>query len=90
MIRERDYKFGFENNNVFLLYLYYKTEDDFVKEVIHFKRLLVEHGNRNVNKNWIEKLHPEYLSNYRSLLIAGGEYALLEKLDIEKYMTELK
>ncbi|MCF8373145.1 MAG: hypothetical protein K9H64_16115 [Bacteroidales bacterium] len=88
LIRERDYKFGFENNNVFLLYLYYKTDDDFVKEVIQFKKTLIDSDGEDINLNWFESSQPKYSLNYRRLLIAAGEYWLLEKLDIEKYMTE--
>lgn len=88
LIRERDYKFGFENNNVFILYLYYKTDDDFVKEVIQFKKILLDTDGEEINLNWFESSQPKYSSNCRRLLIAAGEYGLLEKLDIEKYMTE--
>jgi len=88
LIRERDYKFGFENKNVFLLYLYYKTNDDFVKEVKNFKKILLDSDGEEINLNWIKDSQPKYSSNYRTLLIAAGEYWLLEKLDIEKYMKE--
>lgn len=87
LIRERDYKFGFESNNVFLLYLYYKTKDDFVKEVIDFKKALIDSDVKEINNIWFQNNKSEYAENYRRLLIAAGEYELLERLDIEKYMT---
>lgn len=87
LIRERDYKFGFESNNVFLLYLYYKTNDDFVNEVINFKKMLIEADEEIINSTWFLNNKPEYAKNHRRLLIAAGEYELLEKMDIEKYMT---
>ena len=86
LIRERDYKFGFESNNVFLLFLYYKTNDDFVKEVINFKKALIDSDIKEIDNDWFRNNKPEYENSYRRLLIAAGEYGLLERLDIEKYM----
>jgi hypothetical protein len=90
LIRERDYKFGNTENNVFLIYLYYKTKDKFVEDVINFKRFLKRINFYDLNLELIEKIHPEYADNYRHLSIAAGEYEILEKLDIEKYMVDLK
>ncbi|MBX9850749.1 MAG: hypothetical protein K2X86_03220, partial [Cytophagaceae bacterium] len=90
LIRKRDYKFGNIDNNVFLLYLYYKTADDFVKRIISFKSILAKYNHEDINLSWTEELPPEFTNNYRNLLIAAGEYELLEKLDVEKYMLQLR
>jgi len=90
LIRERDYKFGNTENNVFLIYLYYKTKDKFVEDVINFKRFLKRINFYDLNLELIEKIHPEYADSYRHLSIAAGEYEILEILDIEKYMVNLK
>lgn len=89
LIREREYTFGSENYNVFLIYLYYKTDDDFVNEVINLKKILIDSSGEEINLDWLKNSQPKYSVNYRRLLIAAGEFGLLEKLDIEKYMNEL-
>lgn len=89
LIRERDYKFANVDKNVFLLYLYFKTSDPFVNEVINFKKLIEDYKKSEINLSWIETVHPEYVENYRNLLTVAGEFELLEKLDIEKYMLKL-
>jgi hypothetical protein len=89
LIRERDYKFGNVDNNVFLLYLYFKTDDDFVKKAIDLKKIITAQGSRAVSLTWLIDRYPEFAGNYRQLLIAAGEYDLLEKLDIEKFMMQI-
>ena len=89
LIRERDYKFGNLDNNVFLLYLYYRTADNFVRSIIELKKRLNKYSKNEINANWIENNCMEFSTNYRQLFIAAGEYELLEILDIEKYMTQL-
>ena len=90
LIRERDYKFGNVDNNIFLLFLYFNTADAFVRNVLEFKQSLNKFNGKEINLHWVSELHPEYTNNYRNLLIVAGEYELLEKLDIEKYMLEFK
>jgi hypothetical protein len=89
LIRARDYKFGNPDNNVFLLYLYYKTTDPFVNSIVDFKRILNNYNTKDITFSWIENHHPEFSKNYRQLLIAGGEFELLERLDIEKHMMPI-
>lgn len=89
LLRERDYKFGKLDNNVFLLFLYFSTSDIFVNEVLNMKRTLNNYYNKEINLSWLNESHPELLTNYRQLLIAAGEYDILENLDIEKFMLEL-
>ena len=86
LIRARDYKFGNADNNVFLLYLYYKTNDEFVQSIVDFKKTLNNHNIKEITFSWIKDHHPEFLKNYRQMLIAAGEFELLEKLDIENNM----
>lgn len=89
LIRERDYKFGNPDNNVFLLYLYYKTNDPFVKAIVDFKKIINNYNVKDITLSWIENHHPEFSKSYRQLLIAAGELELLEKLDIETHMIPI-
>lgn len=90
LIRERDYHIANVDRGVFLIYLYYKTEDDFVKRVIQFKSLIKKDlKNSALNTEWFTKIHPEYAADYRELLIAAGELEILEKVDMENYMAQL-
>lgn len=90
LIRERDYKFGNAENNVFLLYLYYMTTDSFVQNIVDFKKTLGRYKLTEIDMNWVKEVHPEFLSNYRALLSAAGEFNLLEKLDIQAHMLQLR
>jgi len=90
LIRERDYKIRNVDNNVFLLYLYFNTTDAFVKSIMEFKKILDKYSSKEIDLNWIYNIRPEFIDNYRTLLAVAGEYDLLEKLDIEKHMLELK
>lgn len=89
LIRTRDYKFGNPDNNVFLIYLYYKTTDPFVNSIVDFKRILNKYNAKDITIPWIENHHPEFSKTYRQLLIAAGEFELLERLDIEKHMIPI-
>ena len=42
-----------------------------------------------VNNEWIKNNHPALAEKFRQLLIASGEYEILEKLDIEKFMIKI-
>ena len=92
LIRQRDYKIFNRDkeleNNVFLLYLYYNTSDEFVEKVVGFKKILNKYGSGNISLSWINEIHPEFIKDYRELLIASGEYDLLERLDMEKFMIK--
>ncbi len=91
LLRERDYIWGgFDNGNVYFIYLYYKTDDPFVQDVLEFKQLLnqaKEEG--SVNMKWVHKQQENFSHSFRGMLIAGGEFEALEQLDIEMYMESL-
>jgi hypothetical protein len=90
LIRKRDYKFGYSDNNVFLMYIYYNTSDVFVERVVNFKNIIKKNKlNNQISILWLNEFHSEYKKDYRQLLIASGDYELLEKLDIEKYMIKI-
>jgi hypothetical protein len=89
MIRQRDYKLGKVDHNVFLLYIYFVSSDIFVNEVVHFKKILINIKPSEVNNDWMKNNQPFFKENLRQLLIASGEYKILEKLDIEKYMIKI-
>lgn len=89
MIRQRDYKFGNVDNNVFLLYIYFISSDDFVNQVIQFKKILGGINHNIISNEWVKKNHPDLTENFRQLLIASGEYELLEKMDIDNYMIKI-
>jgi hypothetical protein len=90
LIRERDYRIGNIENNVFLMYLYFTTTDEFVKKVIEFKKIIAGYRREQITLSWIQSRLPEFETNYRQLLIAAGENLLLEKLDMEKHMLPIK
>jgi hypothetical protein len=87
LIRGRDYKFGRLDNNVFLLYLNYSTDDELVKKTVEFSKAINGIDKHRITFEKFEKRFPEYASNYRKLLIACGEFELLERLDIENCMA---
>jgi hypothetical protein len=90
LIRKRDYKFGNVDNNVFLLYIYYKTNDPYVKEIIQFKELVnIAKQKSEVCEQWILKQKNNFTIDYRELFVSSGELDLLERIDIEKYMLQL-
>lgn len=89
LIRQRDYKFGNPDNNVFILYLYFNTADEFVQNVVQFKTSLLKEGNTNVfGMGDLQKKWPDYQGKHRQLLIASGEYDLLERIDIKDFMIK--
>lgn len=91
LIRKRDYKFGNTDNNVYLLYLYFNTKDPFVQKVMEFKKIIsfLSESNIRVTSKLIQEKYPEYSNDYRELLIASGEYEILENIDIAKYMIAI-
>lgn len=89
IIRKRDYKFGNTDNNVFILYIYYKTTDEFVKKVVALKSIL---NNIKVSEMDVDTFlinYPEYKDNLRNYMVAAGEYEVLEKLDVNQHMLAL-
>ncbi len=90
LIRQRDYHMGNPDRNVFVLYLYYKTDDPFVEEVLGFSQLVRKsRKNTDLNHSWFTVTHPEFAHNYRELLIAAGELETLENIDIQQHMRQL-
>lgn len=95
LIRKRDYKmFTAENSlekNVFLLYLYYNTNDEFVREVLRFRQILdtIPDYQKKINCNWLESNLVGFKWDQRELLSAAGEFEILERVDIEKHMVSL-
>jgi hypothetical protein len=89
LIRERDYYIANVDRSVFLIYLYYRTDDDYVKKVVQFKMLLKKESSNTLNFQWFTNQHPEYAGNYREMLAASGELEILERVDIEHYMAQL-
>lgn len=87
LIRERDYRICKIEHNAFLLYLYYKTTDEFVKMAIAFKKALNKHKTTPITLSWLHSQYPEFSTSFRQLLVACGEYELLELLDIERHMA---
>lgn len=89
LIRKRDYRI-FNNNlerNVFLFYLYFSTDDTFIKELIVFIELIKQYQKFSF-ADFLEN-HSEYDEKIRPYLILAGEYDLLEKYDIEKHMLKV-
>lgn len=95
LIRARDYKVWSNESgldkNVFLIYLYYSTDDPFVGEVIELRSRLKnspEYPDK-ISLGWIEKTMQGFHFNHRELLTAAGEFALLEIIDIERHMLSI-
>ncbi|WP_370089408.1 hypothetical protein [Ekhidna sp.] len=88
LIRGRDYKFGSLDNNVFLLYLNYITNDELVLKVVEFSKAINKADKHNISLKQFENEFSEYKDNYRKLLIACGEFELLERFDIESCMNK--
>lgn len=95
LIRKRDYKVWSNeislDKNVFLIYLYYSTDDPFVLEVIDLRKRLKNCPDYpdNICLDWIDKTLETFHFNHRELLIAAGELDLLEAIDVGKYMFSI-
>jgi len=89
IIRMRDYKFGNTDNNVFILYIYYKTTDEFVKKVVALKKILNNIKISEMDIDSFTSIYPEYKDNLRNYMVAAGEFDALEKLDIKQHMLAI-
>ncbi len=89
IIRMRDYKPGYPDNNVLILYIYYKTTDDFVRKVVSLKILLDSIKISEMDINTFNSNYPEYKDNLRNYMVAAGEFDVLEKLDIKQHMLAI-
>jgi hypothetical protein len=92
LMRKRDYKFGSTDNNVYLIYVYFSCGDTFVQNVIDFKSAInkLNDERTNITAVTILNLCPEFKGRLRELLIASGEFEILEQIDIEHHMAILK
>lgn len=91
LIRERDYHIIHKTDRgVFLIYLYYTTKDEFVKKVVSFKTVIKKYRRDNeFDLSDFILSYPEFRDDLRELMVASGEPEMLEKIDIDKYMTKL-
>lgn len=91
LIRERDYHLiNKTDRGVFLIYLYYTTDDLFVRKVVQFKRLIkLFRSSSQFHLDNFKAMHPEFSDDLRELLIASGEHEMLEKIDIDQFMVKL-
>ena len=90
LIRSRDYKFGNPDNNVYLLYIHYTTNDPYVEQVVRFKQLLeIAKENNEISERWLKNQQKDFGISYRELLVASGELDVLEKIDIDTHMLKL-
>lgn len=89
IIRMRDYRPGNPDNNVLILYIYYKTTDEFVKKVVTLKKILSEITISGMDIDSFTSIYPEYKGTLRNYMIAAGEYEALEKLDIKQHMLAI-
>ncbi|MBL7921147.1 MAG: hypothetical protein JNJ40_12590 [Bacteroidia bacterium] len=89
LMRKRDYRFGNTDNNVFLMFVHYKTNDPYVIELIRFKELiLIARNDEEININWVQEKIKDFSVSFRELCISSGELQLLEKLDIQSFMSK--
>lgn len=87
LIRKRDYKITNTTNNVFLLFLYIDTKDPFVLEAVKFKELLSGVSDkRKINNEFLDKHSTMFKSSMRELLVATGEFDILEQNDMREFM----
>jgi len=91
LIRERDYYLvNRSDGGVFLVYLYYSSEDEFVQKVLRFKRLIkLERRGSKFDMNAFLNLYPEFSGEQRELLTAAGELDILEQTDISAFMVKI-
>lgn len=89
LLRERDYTILKTYNNVFMLYLYYKSPDEFVNKVIKLKKIIDEYTKNKKDFQSIVYFHPEYKYDFRECLKAAGEFEVLETIDIYNHMLQL-
>lgn len=89
LLRERDYTILNTYNNVFILFLYYKTTDEFVNKVIELKKIINEYTKSKKDFQSIVYFHPEYKYDFRECLKAAGEFEVLETIDISNHMLKL-
>ncbi len=91
LIRKRDYKFGNIDNNVFLMFVHYKTDDPYVLELIKFKELVqMARNSEGINVEWVSIKMLNFSVSFRELCISSGELDLLEKIDIANHMLLFK
>jgi hypothetical protein len=89
LIRKRDYKFGNIDLNVFLMYIHYTSNDEYVNEIVRFKQLVhILKGTDLIDNDWINTILVDFEIPFRELCISSGELDLLEKIDIINFMAK--
>ena len=89
LLRKRDYRRGNVDNNVFILYIQYKTSDDYVIQIMKFKELVnMAKKNGKTDLGWLISHLPEFKIEFRELCVSSGEIELLEIYDINTYMIK--
>lgn len=89
LIRGRNYEFCNINDNVFLIFYTFISNDPFVNEVIRLRQLIKENFHADKFLSIIKEFIPEQGYSLRELLNAAGEFDILEKLDIAEFMIDL-
>jgi hypothetical protein len=90
LLRKRDYRPGNVDNNVFILYIQYRTDDAYVLEIMKFKELInLSRKNGKSDLKWILSHLTDFSLNFRELCISSGELELLEIQDINSFMNRL-
>jgi hypothetical protein len=90
LLRKRDYRHGNVDNNVFILYIQYKTSDDYVIQIMKFKELVnLAKRNGKTDLDWLVSHLPEFSIEFRELCVSSGEIELLEIYDIDTFMVKI-
>ena len=90
LLRKRDYRHGNVDNNVFILYIQYKTSDEYVIQIMKFKELVnLAKKNGKTDLGWLMSHLSELSIEFRELCVSSGELELLEIYDINSYMIKL-
>ena len=89
LLRKRDYRRGYVDNNVFILYIQYKTSDDYVMQIMKFKELVnLTKKTGKTDLDWLISHLPEFKIEFRELCVSSGEIELLEIYDINTFMLK--
>ncbi len=91
LLRKRDYRPGNVDNNVFILYIQYKTDDPYVLQIMKFKELINISRNKGViDYKWLVSHLDNFTIDFRELCVSSGELELLETYDINQFMKEFQ
>jgi hypothetical protein len=91
LIRGRDYRFGNRDGNAFITFLKIASTDEKITEVLDFyKALQAIPEDEKITLNQLKSLKADYGNSYRELLLAVGELEVLEEIDVNEHMLEIK